>query len=155
LPSNSPHDHMILRVELMGSHGRWKRPLPSNSLWGDFSRSLVFGRVVEATCGRQRVRVGFLSGRRVQERDDSLLKNLDYLEKKDDAEQHLMQTYHQACYSFTCTTVRPNTPVHLAFARRHPNVPDEKVANRKGSRVGGGRSTRPFRDARRFPSTRW
>jgi hypothetical protein len=26
LPSNSPHDHMILRVELVGSHGRWKRP---------------------------------------------------------------------------------------------------------------------------------
>jgi hypothetical protein len=22
---------MILRVELVGSHGRWKRPLPSNS----------------------------------------------------------------------------------------------------------------------------
>jgi hypothetical protein len=31
LPSNSPHDHMILRVELVGSHGRWKTPLPSNS----------------------------------------------------------------------------------------------------------------------------
>jgi hypothetical protein len=26
LPSNSPHDHMILRVDLVGSHGRWKRP---------------------------------------------------------------------------------------------------------------------------------
>jgi hypothetical protein len=26
LPSNSPHDHMILRVELVGSHWRWKRP---------------------------------------------------------------------------------------------------------------------------------
>jgi hypothetical protein len=26
LPSNSPHEHMILRVELVGSHGRWKRP---------------------------------------------------------------------------------------------------------------------------------
>jgi hypothetical protein len=26
LPSNSPHDHMMLRVELVGSHGRWKRP---------------------------------------------------------------------------------------------------------------------------------
>ena len=26
LPSNSPHDHMILRVELVGSHARWKRP---------------------------------------------------------------------------------------------------------------------------------
>jgi hypothetical protein len=26
LPSNSPHDHMILRVDLEGSHGRWKRP---------------------------------------------------------------------------------------------------------------------------------
>jgi hypothetical protein len=26
LPSNSPHDHMILRVELVGSHRRWKRP---------------------------------------------------------------------------------------------------------------------------------
>jgi hypothetical protein len=27
LPSNSPHDHMILRVGLVGSHGRrWKRP---------------------------------------------------------------------------------------------------------------------------------
>jgi hypothetical protein len=26
LPSNSPHDHMILRVHLVGSHGRWKRP---------------------------------------------------------------------------------------------------------------------------------
>jgi hypothetical protein len=25
LPSNSPHDHMILRVDLVGSHGRWKR----------------------------------------------------------------------------------------------------------------------------------
>jgi hypothetical protein len=24
--SNSPHDHMMLRVELVGSHGRWKRP---------------------------------------------------------------------------------------------------------------------------------
>ena len=23
---NSPHDHMILRVDLVGSHGRWKRP---------------------------------------------------------------------------------------------------------------------------------
>jgi phytoene dehydrogenase-like protein len=23
LPSNSPHDHMILREELVGSHGRW------------------------------------------------------------------------------------------------------------------------------------
>jgi hypothetical protein len=22
----SSHDHMILRVELVGSHGRWKRP---------------------------------------------------------------------------------------------------------------------------------
>jgi hypothetical protein len=26
LPSNSPRDHMILRVDLVGSHGRWKRP---------------------------------------------------------------------------------------------------------------------------------
>ena len=26
LPSNSPHDHMILRVDLVGSHGWWKRP---------------------------------------------------------------------------------------------------------------------------------
>ena len=27
LPSNSPHDHMILRVHLVGPHtGRWKRP---------------------------------------------------------------------------------------------------------------------------------
>jgi hypothetical protein len=26
LPSNSPHDHMILRGDLVGSHGRWKRP---------------------------------------------------------------------------------------------------------------------------------
>jgi hypothetical protein len=26
LPSNSPHDHMILRVDRVGSHGRWKRP---------------------------------------------------------------------------------------------------------------------------------
>jgi hypothetical protein len=26
LPSNSPHEHMILRVDLVGSHGRWKRP---------------------------------------------------------------------------------------------------------------------------------
>jgi hypothetical protein len=26
LPSNSPHDPMILRVDLVGSHGRWKRP---------------------------------------------------------------------------------------------------------------------------------
>jgi hypothetical protein len=26
LPSNSPHDHMILREELVGSHGRWRRP---------------------------------------------------------------------------------------------------------------------------------
>jgi hypothetical protein len=26
LPSNSPHDHMILRVELVDSHGRWKGP---------------------------------------------------------------------------------------------------------------------------------
>jgi hypothetical protein len=26
LPSNSPHDHMILRVDLVDSHGRWKRP---------------------------------------------------------------------------------------------------------------------------------
>ena len=26
LPSNSPHGHMILRVDLVGSHGRWKRP---------------------------------------------------------------------------------------------------------------------------------
>ena len=26
LPSNSPHDHMILRLDLVGSHGRWKRP---------------------------------------------------------------------------------------------------------------------------------
>jgi hypothetical protein len=26
LPSNSPHVHMILRVDLVGSHGRWKRP---------------------------------------------------------------------------------------------------------------------------------
>jgi hypothetical protein len=25
LPSNSPHDHMILRVDLVDSHGRWKR----------------------------------------------------------------------------------------------------------------------------------
>jgi hypothetical protein len=25
-PSNSPHDHIILRVDLVGSHGRWKRP---------------------------------------------------------------------------------------------------------------------------------
>jgi hypothetical protein len=29
LPSNSPHDHMILRVDLVGSHGRWKRPQPT------------------------------------------------------------------------------------------------------------------------------
>jgi serine/threonine protein kinase len=26
LPSNSPHDHMILREHLVDSHGRWKRP---------------------------------------------------------------------------------------------------------------------------------
>jgi hypothetical protein len=26
LPSNSPHDPMMLRVDLVGSHGRWKRP---------------------------------------------------------------------------------------------------------------------------------
>jgi hypothetical protein len=26
LPSNSPHDHMILRVDLVDSHGRWKDP---------------------------------------------------------------------------------------------------------------------------------
>jgi hypothetical protein len=26
LPSNSPRDHMVLRVDLVGSHGRWKRP---------------------------------------------------------------------------------------------------------------------------------
>jgi hypothetical protein len=26
LPSNSPHDHMILREDLVGSHGRRKRP---------------------------------------------------------------------------------------------------------------------------------
>jgi hypothetical protein len=26
LPSNSPHDHMILREELVGSRGRWKTP---------------------------------------------------------------------------------------------------------------------------------
>jgi hypothetical protein len=26
LPSNSPHDPMVLRVDLVGSHGRWKRP---------------------------------------------------------------------------------------------------------------------------------
>jgi hypothetical protein len=26
LPSHSPHDHMILRVDLVDSHGRWKRP---------------------------------------------------------------------------------------------------------------------------------
>ena len=26
LPSNSPHDHMILRVDLVDSHGSWKRP---------------------------------------------------------------------------------------------------------------------------------
>ena len=26
LTSNSPRDHMILRVDLVGSHGRWKRP---------------------------------------------------------------------------------------------------------------------------------
>jgi hypothetical protein len=26
LPSNIPHDHMILRVDLVGSHARWKRP---------------------------------------------------------------------------------------------------------------------------------
>jgi hypothetical protein len=26
LPSNSPHDHMMLGVELVGSRGRWKRP---------------------------------------------------------------------------------------------------------------------------------
>jgi hypothetical protein len=25
-PSNSPHGHMIWRVDLVGSHGRWKRP---------------------------------------------------------------------------------------------------------------------------------
>jgi hypothetical protein len=26
VPSNHPHDHMILRVHLVGSHERWKRP---------------------------------------------------------------------------------------------------------------------------------
>jgi hypothetical protein len=26
LPLNSPHDDMILRVDRVGSHGRWKRP---------------------------------------------------------------------------------------------------------------------------------
>jgi hypothetical protein len=26
LPSNSPHDDMILRVDLVGSHGRWTGP---------------------------------------------------------------------------------------------------------------------------------
>jgi hypothetical protein len=26
LPSKSPHDQMILRVDLVDSHGRWKRP---------------------------------------------------------------------------------------------------------------------------------
>ena len=25
MPSNSPHDHMILRVDLVDAHGRWKR----------------------------------------------------------------------------------------------------------------------------------
>jgi hypothetical protein len=30
LPSTSPHDHMILRGDLEGSHGRWKRPLAFN-----------------------------------------------------------------------------------------------------------------------------
>jgi hypothetical protein len=25
-PSNSPHDQMILRVDLVGSHGSWRRP---------------------------------------------------------------------------------------------------------------------------------
>jgi hypothetical protein len=32
---------------------------------------------------------------------------------------------------------------------------DAKVANRNGFRVGDRSLTRPFRDARRFPSTRW
>jgi hypothetical protein len=31
LPLNSPHEHMLLREDRVGSHGRWKRPLPSNS----------------------------------------------------------------------------------------------------------------------------
>ena len=31
LPSTSPHDHMILRVELVGSRGRWKRPCLNTS----------------------------------------------------------------------------------------------------------------------------
>jgi hypothetical protein len=31
-----------------------------------------------------------------------LLKSLDYLERKDDAEQHLMQTYHTAWSSWCC-----------------------------------------------------
>jgi hypothetical protein len=32
LPSNSPHDHMILRVDLVDSHGRWwKRPCPQTA----------------------------------------------------------------------------------------------------------------------------
>jgi hypothetical protein len=29
LPSNSPHDHMILREDLVDSHGEVETPLPS------------------------------------------------------------------------------------------------------------------------------
>jgi hypothetical protein len=32
LPSNSPHDHMILRVDLVGSHGRWTGPCLQTAL---------------------------------------------------------------------------------------------------------------------------
>jgi hypothetical protein len=32
LPSNSPREHMILRVDLVGSHGRWKRPCLQTAL---------------------------------------------------------------------------------------------------------------------------
>ena len=35
MASNSPHEHMILRVDLVGSHGRWKRP------WGMNDRKLL------------------------------------------------------------------------------------------------------------------
>jgi hypothetical protein len=37
LPSNSPHDHVILRVDLVDSHGSWKRPSLKGG-WGAGTR---------------------------------------------------------------------------------------------------------------------
>jgi hypothetical protein len=47
LASNSPHDHMILRVDLVGSHGRWNGVIPQRKpAPRERTTEVAFGRTV-------------------------------------------------------------------------------------------------------------